>query len=53
MLFATVMLGIDDAYFDIWCVLVPRFSVPVDLFGLDSKIAQHQMEHIFENKSAF
>ncbi len=48
MLFATFMLGIDEAFFDIRYLLMPRFSIPVYLFGLESEIAQHQMEHIFE-----
>lgn len=51
--FAIFIFGIDGVFFDTWCLLMPRFSILADLFGLELEIAQCQMELIFERKSYF
>lgn len=52
MLIVTFILGFDDVLFATWCFMVARFSLPVDLFDLESNITQHQMELVFLDKCA-
>lgn len=45
--FATFMLGTDYAFFDIWCLLVPRFKNSCCSLSFKIRL-EHQMELILE-----